>query len=109
MKIHSSAQIDPNAELGEGVEVGPFAVVEAGVTVGDGCRILGHAQVLAGVRLGEKCEVGHGAVVGGDPQDFKFDRDTTSGVEVPSSNTTWPSCWRCAIRASRLASSGRAR
>lgn len=82
MSIHPTALIDPAAELGEAVEIGPYAVVEAGVSLGARCRVLGHAQVLAGVRLAEDCEVGHGSVIGGDPQDFKFSREIRSGVEV---------------------------
>ena len=82
MNIHPTALVDPDAELGADVEVGAYAVVEGGVVLGDGCRVLGHAQVLRGVTLGENCEVGHGAVIGGNPQDFKFDPETKSGVEV---------------------------
>jgi UDP-N-acetylglucosamine acyltransferase len=82
MTIHSTALVDSDAEIGEEVEIGPFTVIEAGVSVGDCCRILGHAQVLHGVGLGEGCVVGHGAVIGGDPQDFKFSREISSGVEI---------------------------
>ncbi len=80
--IHPTAIVDPQAELGEDVEVGPYAVIEGGVKLGVGCRVLGHAQVLRGVSLGENCEVGRGAVIGGDPQDFKFSREIISGVVV---------------------------
>ncbi|MFT4547233.1 MAG: UDP-N-acetylglucosamine acyltransferase [Verrucomicrobiales bacterium] len=81
-KIHPTALVDSDSKLGEGVEIGAFAVVSAGVVLGDGCRVLGHAQILPGVALGGDCEVGHGAVIGGDPQDLKFDRETISGVEI---------------------------
>ena len=37
--------------------------------------------------LGEGCEVGHGAVIGADPQDLGFDRSLVSGVVVGSKNT----------------------
>jgi len=82
LNIHPSALVDPEAEIGAEVAIGAYAVVEAGVQIGAGCRILGHAQVLRGVRLAENCQVGHGAVIGGDPQDFKFSREIESGVEV---------------------------
>ena len=80
--IHPSAIIDPEAELAEHVEVGPYAVIEGGVQLASGCRVLAHAHVLRGVSLGESCEVGRGAVIGGDPQDFKFSREINSGVVV---------------------------
>ena len=37
--IHKTAIIDPGAELGNDVEVGPFTVIEADVTIGDGSVI----------------------------------------------------------------------
>ena len=82
LKIHPSALIDPAAELGTDVSVGPFAVIEAGVKIGGGSTIRGHAQVLTGVTLGEQCEVGHASIIGGAPQDLGFDVDTPSGVMV---------------------------
>jgi UDP-N-acetylglucosamine acyltransferase len=45
--------------------------------IGAGCRILSHATVNAGTRLGEACVVHPGAVIGGDPQDKKFDGGPT--------------------------------
>ena len=40
MKIHSSAVIDKQVELGSNVEVGPFAIIKGKVRIGDGTRIL---------------------------------------------------------------------
>jgi len=34
--IHASAVVDPKASLGKDVEIGPFCVVEGGVTLDDG-------------------------------------------------------------------------
>ena len=41
-----------------------------------------HATLTGAVRLGRGVRVGHGAVVGGWPQDFAFDPATASGVEI---------------------------
>lgn len=84
MSIHPSAFVDPSAEIGSDVKVGPFAVIEAGTKIGDGTTIHGHAQVLSGVTLGEQCEVGHASIIGGAPQDLGFDTNTPSGVVVGS-------------------------
>jgi len=86
LKIHPTAIVDPQAELGEDVEIGPLAIVEAGVRVGARCVIRGHAQLVGRVTLGEACEIGHGAVVGADPQDLSFDRRIVSGVVIGSGN-----------------------
>lgn len=71
--IHPRAEVDVQAELGAGVEVGPFAVIEAGVVVGDGTRVLAGAHLRAGTTLGRENLVRDHAVLGGDPQDTAYD------------------------------------
>ena len=34
-QIHSTAIVDPGARLGEGVSVGPYAVIESGTEIGE--------------------------------------------------------------------------
>ena len=70
--IHSSAIIDPGAELGRDVEIGPFAIVGPGACVGDRCRIAPHATLERNVRLAADIRVGQGSILGGDPQDLKY-------------------------------------
>jgi len=36
-RIHSTAIISPEAELGSDVEIGPFAIIGENCVVGDGC------------------------------------------------------------------------
>ena len=80
--IHPSAQVHPSARLAPDVEVGPFAIVEAGATLGAGCRLAAHAIVKARAELGAGVRVDHFAVVGGDPQDLSFDPATESGTRI---------------------------
>ena len=42
--IHSSAFIAPDIELGAGVSVGPFAVIEGPGRIGDGCRMVSDGE-----------------------------------------------------------------
>ncbi len=87
--VHPSAQIHPSARLGEGVHVGPNAVVSRNVRVGDGCVILGgayigedsslgagclihpNASILHRVTIGDRVIVQSGAVVGSDGFGFR--------------------------------------
>jgi UDP-N-acetylglucosamine acyltransferase len=71
-RIHPSAFIDPKAELGTGVDIGAFAVLEAGSKIGDGTSVGHHAVVHGGTSLGKGNRVFPHAVVGGEPQDLKF-------------------------------------
>jgi UDP-N-acetylglucosamine acyltransferase len=80
--IHPSAQVHPSARLAPDVEVGAFAIIEAGATLGAGCQIAAHAIVKARAELGAGVRVDHFAVVGGDPQDLSFDPTTDSGTCV---------------------------
>ncbi|TWT88316.1 Acyl-[acyl-carrier-protein]--UDP-N-acetylglucosamine O-acyltransferase [Pseudobythopirellula maris] len=68
MSIHPLALVDPRAELGTDVSIGPFSVVEAGARVGDRCRLAARATIKTGVTLGAENMIGEGAVVGGMPQ-----------------------------------------
>jgi UDP-N-acetylglucosamine acyltransferase len=70
--VHPTASVDPRAELGHGVRVGPHAVIEAHVKVGDGTWIGPHAVIQEWTTLGRDCRVHPGAVVGGVPQDRHF-------------------------------------
>ena len=79
--IHPTALIDPSVKLGDGVSVGPYAILGPRVTVGDRCRIGARATLQQNVRLSEDVLVGDGTIIGGDPQDLKYDGEDT-WVEV---------------------------
>jgi UDP-N-acetylglucosamine acyltransferase len=62
--------------------VHPAAIVEDGARLGEGCVVHAHAIVRRHVELGAGVIVHPGAVIGGDPQDLKFDPAIESGVRV---------------------------
>jgi UDP-N-acetylglucosamine acyltransferase len=70
-RIHPTAVIDPAAELGEDVEIGPYCVVEAGVRLGAHTVLRPHAMVLGDTTMGVGNVVHPGAVIGAPPQDLK--------------------------------------
>lgn len=81
-RIHPTAVVDRHARLGAGVVVGAFSVIGPDVTLEAGVEI-GHHVVLEGrLEIGERARIGHGSVLGGDPQDLKFKRATPSGVRI---------------------------
>ena len=51
--IHPTATIDPKAEIGEGVEIGPYSVIEKGVSIGEGTRIGPHVVIREGTEIGK--------------------------------------------------------
>ena len=68
MSIHPLAVVSPTAHIGNGVQIGPFCVIESDVTVGDGCTLENHAILKSGTTLGANNHVFEGAVLGGFPQ-----------------------------------------
>jgi UDP-N-acetylglucosamine acyltransferase len=73
--------VHPLADIGVGVTIGPYAIVGPQVTIGDRCRIGPRATLQQNVRLAEGVSVGDGSILGGDPQDLKYDGEET-WVEV---------------------------
>jgi len=55
--ISARASVDPTAEVGPGVTIGPFVVVEAGARVGPGTTLHPHVVVGAGARIGAGCVI----------------------------------------------------
>ncbi len=70
--IHKTAIIDPGAELGNDVEIGPFTIIESDVTIGDGTVIGPNVCIKPYTTIGQYCNVHAGAVLGGIPQDVNF-------------------------------------
>jgi len=70
--IHPTALVDPKAELGEGVEVGPFSIIEAEVKIDSGTQIASHVIIKSGTTVGKNCQIGHGSVLGTLPQSIGF-------------------------------------
>ncbi|MEW5725019.1 MAG: DapH/DapD/GlmU-related protein [Thermodesulfobacteriota bacterium] len=61
--VHPSAVIDPEAEIGRGVAIGPLSVIGA-ARIGDGCRLGAHVTVADQVTLGREVTVMNGANLG---------------------------------------------
>ena len=83
--IHPSAIVDPKAELGEGVEIGPFCIVEAGTTIGAGSTLESNVIVKRGTTLGSNCRLMPHIILGGEPQDMKF-KGEESFVRIGNNN-----------------------
>ena len=80
-RVHPSAVIAPDARLGDDVEVGPFAIIGEDCEIAEGCVIAARATLERHVRLARNVRIGVGSVIGGDPQDLKFQGEET-WVEV---------------------------
>lgn len=75
--VHPTALVDDDAELGQGVVVGPWAIVGPGVQVGDGTEVGPRVLIERDTVVGEDCRLFNGAVLGTDPQDMKYQGEET--------------------------------
>ncbi len=69
--LHLSV-ISPEAQIGQGVEIGPFCVIESDVVIGDRCRLAAGVVVRSGTRIGPDNGIFEGAVLGGLPQHVRI-------------------------------------
>ena len=76
-RIHPTALVDPKAELGEGVCIGPYCVVDAQVRRGAGTVLESFVRVADYVEVGENCRLFDHVVLGRPPQDFGFREEET--------------------------------
>ena len=70
--IHPTAIVDPEAEIGTGVTVGPFSIIEANVVIGDGTEIGARVTVEGHTTIGKENHIFTGAVIGSMTQDKKY-------------------------------------
>lgn len=75
--ISPLAHVDPSAKIGENVTIHPFAFIDKDVEIGDGCEIMPYASVLNGTRMGRDNRVYQAAIIGADPQDFRWKGEKT--------------------------------
>lgn len=71
-KISKLADVDPHAEIANGVEIGPFCVVGPNAKIGAGTKLMNGVTILGHVTLGAGNTVFPGAIIGGDPQDVSY-------------------------------------
>jgi UDP-N-acetylglucosamine acyltransferase len=79
-RIHPTALVAPEAVLGDGVEIGAYAIIEGAVTLGAGCIIRPHACLYGPLTMGQGNSVFSGAVLGERPQHLKYNGEPTDLV-----------------------------
>jgi UDP-N-acetylglucosamine acyltransferase len=77
MNIHPTAIVDPKAELGKNISIGPYTIINEGVRIGDNVQIGSNVLIDSGTIIERNCKVHHGAVLGTPPQDLKFGGEKT--------------------------------
>jgi UDP-N-acetylglucosamine acyltransferase len=66
--IHPTALVDPKAEIGGNVDIGPYSVIEKGVSIGEGTKIGPHVVIREGTQIGKRCQIYQFSSIGEAPQ-----------------------------------------
>ncbi|MEN9959616.1 MAG: Acyl-[acyl-carrier-protein]--UDP-N-acetylglucosamine O-acyltransferase [Bacteroidota bacterium] len=82
--------INPNAKIGENVQIDPFSVIHEDVEIGEGTWIGSNVTIYPGARIGKNVRIFPGAVISAVPQDLKFGGEITT-AEI-GDNTTIREC-----------------
>lgn len=83
--ISELASVDPRAEIGSGVYIGPFCLVGPKARIGDGTRLENSVTLNGKVTLGENNRIFPGTVIGAEPQDVSY-RGTDTRVVIGNNN-----------------------
>lgn len=89
--IHSTAIVDPSAELATDVTVGPYVIIGAGVRIGAGTTIGPHVVIKGPTQIGQNNRIYQFASVGEDPQDKKYHGENTR-LEIGDRNVIREYC-----------------
>lgn len=89
--IHSTAIIDPGAELGKNVSVGPYTIIGKDVRIDDDCVIGPHVVIKGNTQIGKQTKIYQFASIGDDPQDKKYAGEDT-GLIIGDRNVIRESC-----------------
>jgi len=71
-KVHPTAVLKGEVELGEDVEIGPYTIIEGKVKIGKGTRIGARVSIRGKVSIGEECKIYDGAIIGEEPQHLRY-------------------------------------
>ena len=78
VQIDPTAIVDPAAELGVGVSIGPFCRIGANTVLGDGVALISHVTIEGHTRLGDRVTVHPFASLGGPPQHVGYRGEPTA-------------------------------
>lgn len=76
-RIHPSAIIGRDVELGSSNTIGPFVIIEDRVTIGCGNTVMAGAYICSGTEIGNENVVHMQAVIGHTPQDLAYKDEPT--------------------------------
>src|SRR5436190_7439950 len=84
--VHPTAIVDGRAQIGAGVEIGPFSIVGSQALIGEKTIVQSHVVIEGEVAIGSGNFIGHGTIIGAPPQDVSFSPERKTRVEIGNEN-----------------------
>src|SRR5436190_5148098 len=84
--VHPTALVDPSAQLGAGTMIGPYCIVEAGVSLGENCWLQHHVTLCGPLTAGSRNKFYAYCSIGQQTQDLKY-RGEPTWLEIGDDNT----------------------
>ncbi len=75
--VHPSAIVEDGAVIGADVTIGPFSIIGPEVRLARGISIKSHVVISGRTSIGEETQIHPFAVIGGIPQDLKYQGENT--------------------------------
>jgi len=83
--IHPTALIDPAAQIGANVRIGPYSIIGAKVAIGDNVHIHSHVVIDGNTSIGAGCEIFPFAALGCAPQHTRYAGEDST-LEIGDNN-----------------------
>jgi UDP-N-acetylglucosamine acyltransferase len=84
--VHPTAIVDPSTQLGAGTVVGPYCIVESGVSLGENCWLQHHVTLCGPLVAGSGNKFYAYCSIGQQTQDLKY-RGEPTWLEIGDENT----------------------
>ena len=89
--IHEQAIIEPGAQIGKNVKIGPWTYIAKDVVIGDDCEISSHVVINGPTTMGKGNKIFQFASIGEECQDLKYKGEPTELI-IGDNNVFRESC-----------------
>lgn len=87
MKAHKNSIISEDSNIAENVVIGPFSIIEGGVDIDSDTEIGAYVHIKKNTSIGKNNKIFDGAIIGQQPQDVSYKKNTKSGIIIGNNNT----------------------
>jgi UDP-N-acetylglucosamine acyltransferase len=84
--IHQTAIISTKAKIPENTKIGPYCVIDDGVSIEEGCELISHVHLSGNTKIGKNNKFFPFSSVGSIPQDLKYSGEDSKLV-IGKNNT----------------------